>query len=173
MIKTKRLNIIDLKPNDVMDIHRLHSLDEVNQFNTINLPIHISETEKLLSNVLDENNNSSLGWSIRLQDDNTFIGEIGMNLSSPKFKMAEIYYSILPKYWGKGYTTEAVRGIILFCFNTLQLHRIEAGVATENLASIRVLEKVGMTREGRKRKVLPIRGEWVDNFHYAILDEDK
>ncbi|MEL7146066.1 MAG: GNAT family protein, partial [Bacteroidota bacterium] len=57
-------------------------------------------------------------------------------------------------------------------FDQLKLHRIEAGVAVDNQRSIRVLEKAGMTREGRKRKVLPIRGDWYDNYHYAILEED-
>jgi RimJ/RimL family protein N-acetyltransferase len=59
-----------------------------------------------------------------------------------------------------------------FGFESLHLHRIEAGTATENINSIRVLEKIGMTREGRRRKILPIRGEWYDNYHYAILEDD-
>ena len=44
--------------------------------------------------------------------------------------------------------------------------------AVDNITSIKVLEKVGMTREEKKRKKLPIRGEWKDNYFYAILDED-
>jgi len=52
------------------------------------------------------------------------------------------------------------------------LHRIEAGVVIENSKSIRVLEKAGMQQEGRHRKTLPIRGEWVDNYHYAIVEDD-
>lgn len=59
-----------------------------------------------------------------------------------------------------------------FGFNDLKLHRIEAGCAVENIASSKVLEKVGMTKEGMKRKKLPIRGEWKDNYLYAILEED-
>jgi len=54
----------------------------------------------------------------------------------------------------------------------LQLHRIEAGCSVDNIASSKVLEKVGMTREGMKRKKLPIRGEWKDNYFYAILEDD-
>jgi RimJ/RimL family protein N-acetyltransferase len=57
-------------------------------------------------------------------------------------------------------------------FESFQLHKVEAGVATGNLRSIRVLEKAGMTREGLRRKILPIRGEWVDNYHYAIVEDD-
>ena len=59
-----------------------------------------------------------------------------------------------------------------FGFNDLKLHRIEAGCAVENIASIKTLEKAGFTKEGMKRKKLPIRGEWKDNFFYGILEED-
>ena len=78
----------------------------------------------------------------------------------------------MPAFWGKGYATEVVKTIIKFGFENLKLHRIEAGVATENTRSIRVLEKAGMIREGSRRKILPIRGTWKDNYHYAILEDD-
>ncbi len=61
-------------------------------------------------------------------------------------------------HWRKGYTTEALTKLLDFGFNELKLHRIEAGCAIENIASNKVLEKVGMTKEGIKRKILPIRG---------------
>ena len=60
--------------------------------------------------------------------------------------------------------------MLQFGFFELQLHRIEAGCAVENVASIKVLEHVGMIREGRKRQILPIRGEWIDNYFYAMLE---
>jgi [ribosomal protein S5]-alanine N-acetyltransferase len=58
-------------------------------------------------------------------------------------------------------------------FEDFGLHKVEAGVATENIRSIRVLEKAGMTREGLRRKILPVRGEWKDNYHYAIVENDE
>ena len=67
---------------------------------------------------------------------------------------------------------EALNKLLDFGFNDMRLHRIEAGCAVENIASSKVLEKVGMTKEGMKRKKLPIRGEWKDNYFYAILEED-
>jgi len=113
-----------------------------------------------------------LGWSIRLKKNNTFIGELGMRLTTPKYNKGEIHYSLIPTFWNKGYATEAVLAILKHGFETLNLHRIEAGVATQNLNSIKLLEKVGMTQEGMHRKILPIREEWVDNYSYAILEED-
>ena len=95
-----------------------------------------------------------------------------LNLGRPKYKKGEIWYKIHPNFWNKGYATEALMGLLHFAFNNLGMHRIEAGCAVENFASIKVLEKVGMTREGRKRKVLPLKMGWSDNFEYAILEED-
>lgn len=62
--------------------------------------------------------------------------------------------------------------VLDFGFGVLKLHRIEAGCAVDNIASIKVLEKAGMTKEGMKRKKLPIRGKWKDNYFFAILEED-
>jgi len=96
-----------------------------------------------------------------------------MKLSADRFKLGEIHYNLLPSQWGNGYGTEAAKTLIKFGFEDLQLHKIEAGVATENKKSIKVLEKAGMIREGLRRKILPIRGEWKDNYHYAIVEDDK
>ena len=101
-----------------------------------------------------------------------FIGVVAIWHINFKFKSAEIWYKLHPDYWGKGIGTEAAMALINFGFSTLNLHRIEAGCAVQNIASARILEKVGMTREGGKRKALPIRGEWIDNYEYAILEED-
>ena len=79
---------------------------------------------------------------------------------------------MLPTHWGQGYATETAKMLIKIGFDVFHLHKIEAGVATENIRSIRVLEKSGMTREGLRRKILPIRGEWKDNYHYAIVEDD-
>ena len=95
-----------------------------------------------------------------------------MILGKTNFKIAEVWYKIHTSYWRQGYTTEALTELLKYGFSRLELHRIEAGCATENIASIKVLEKVGMTREGRKRKVLPVRGEWVDNYFYSILETE-
>ena len=83
-----------------------------------------------------------------------------------------MYYNLLPEYWGKGYATEAVRAVLKFGFTVLKLHRMEAGCAVGNIASIRVLKKVGMQMEAQRRKVLPLQQGWTDNYEFAILDTD-
>ena len=62
--------------------------------------------------------------------------------------------------------------IIEFGFVDLTLHRIEAGCAANNIGSVRVLEKAGMKREGMRRKTLPLKSGWADNYLYGILEDD-
>ena len=95
-----------------------------------------------------------------------------MQLTTPKQNKGEIHYSLIPEFWNKQFATEAVQAILKHGFEMLNLHRIKAGVATQNLNSIKLLEKVNMKREGMHLKIILIRGKWVDNYSYAILDKD-
>lgn len=95
-----------------------------------------------------------------------------MNLGKPKFRKGEVWYKFHSNFWNKGYATESLNRILTFGFEELKLHRIEAGCAVDNIGSIRTLERVGMLKEGRKRKVLPLKNGWSDTFEYAILDSD-
>ena len=175
MLQTKRLNIRELEWIDIDNIHQLHSLPETDEFNTLGIPETIEVTEKILSEWLNAQNQlprNAYIFGIDLKNENEFIGLIAINLGKINYKTAEVWFKIHKDFWRKGYTTEALSEILDFGFNQLQLHRIEAGCAVENVASSKVLEKVGMIREGMKRKKLPIRGEWKDNYFYAILEED-
>ena len=174
-IETVRLKLVRLTEADVEDIFVLHSKEEVARFNTIGIPKNSLVTRKILEPLLstqDSKVKNSFSWTIRLEETDKFLGEIGYSLAPARYKLATLRYCILPEYWGHGFATEAVKAILSYCFEELNLHRIEAGCAIDNYASIRVLEKVGMQREGRKRKVLPLQTGWSDNFEFAILEED-
>lgn len=175
MIYTPRLIVTPLKKSDCKEIHYKNCFPEVAEFNTIGIPKNLDVTLKLLQPLFEpqqEKDEKQFGWSIRLKEKKTFIGELGIRLSVSKYNKGEIHYSLIPDYWKKGYATEVVQALLKYGFETLGLHRIETGVATQNFASIKLLEHVGMIREGMHRKILPIRGEWIDNYSYAIIAED-
>ncbi len=174
-LSTQRLVLVPLTQADIPEVHRFHSNPLVARYNTIGIPQHIKMTEALLHPVIAELQKEQpdfYGWTIRQKPDNTFIGEAGMSVMNNRFQSAEIHYHIEPELWGKGYATEVAKELIRFAFEELKLHRVQAGAATENIGSHKVMEKAGMTREGLKRKVLPIRGDWYDNYMYAILESD-
>jgi ribosomal-protein-alanine N-acetyltransferase len=68
--------------------------------------------------------------------------------------------------------TAAVNAIVPFAFGTLKLHRVEAACIPANLASVRLLEKAGFTREGFARQYLCINGKWQDHLLFARLKDD-
>jgi RimJ/RimL family protein N-acetyltransferase len=174
-IQTDRLNLQEISWDDLEIIHQLHSIPEVDEFNTLGIPENLDKTRNVIQADIDDQKQSARSrfcWKAILKETDEFIGIAGMTLSNDRFKMGEFYYKLFPEFWGKGLATEMAKALINFGFEEYKLHRIEAGVATQNVASIRVLEKAGMTQEGVRRKILPIRGEWKDNFHYAILEED-
>ncbi len=173
-IKTVRLILREVHPTDLQDVHDLHSIPVVDQYNTLGLPPNTQATMVLLDGwILAQTQQPRKQYVFILEDlDGSFVGLIGLNLGKVGYHSAELWYKLHPDHWKHGFATEAVEGILQFCFDELNLHRLEAGCATENTASVRVLEKAGFIREGVGRKKLPIRGTWVDNYRYAILEED-
>ena len=174
-LTTARLTMREVNWDDLEDIFILESSPEVDEYNTLGIPRAINDTWEHLRTFIQDQKAAirrRFCWTIRLLSTDEFIGLAGMNLTADRFMMGEIWYNLMPSHWGNGYATEVARRLIRFGFGTLKLHRIEAGVATENKRSIKVLEKAGMTIEGLRRKILPIRGEWVDNYLYAILEDD-
>lgn len=174
-LRTNRLLIADVSLDYLNEIHALHSFPETDEFNTLGIPGNISVTKDLMLSWLEKQEaepRMSYIFCIKLIETNQFIGLIALNFGKLHYKIAEVWYKIHPAHWRKGYATEALSEILKLGFEKLKLHRIEAGCAVNNLASIKVLEKAGMTREGRKRQILPIRGEWCDNYFYSILEDE-
>ncbi|MBW6535908.1 MAG: GNAT family N-acetyltransferase [Mariniphaga sp.] len=175
-VESERLILSEISLTDLDNIHNLHSIPEVDEYNTLGIPKTIEETKNLIKPIIQnrfKTPRDSYTWKICLKDSNQFIGLAGFTLSNDKFKLGEIYYILHPDYWGNGYATEIAKQLVKKGFDDFDLQKVEAGVATENIKSIRVLEKIGMTREGLRRKILPIRGEWKDNYHYAIVRTDE
>lgn len=174
-LHTKRLWLREWIPGDVPLIHQMLADPAIEPFHTLASPVTLETVQKILAPTFADqaqNPRKHYGWSIFAKADQAFVGEIGLEGAPARFRSAEIYYTLRTSYWGKGMATEAAQVVAAFAFEQLQLHRLEAGVAISNLGSIRVLEKLGMQREGLRRKILPMADGWQDNYLYAVLEED-
>jgi [ribosomal protein S5]-alanine N-acetyltransferase len=97
-------------------------------------------------------------------------GGIGLLLKDDVYCFsAEIGYWLGEPFWGRGITTEAVRALTEYSFDTFPFHRIYAEIFEWNPASMRVLEKAGYQFEGRLRKSVVKDGQVLDAFIYAIV----
>ncbi len=112
---------------------------------------------------------SDTKWFVIEKKDGTKIGTVGHFLTGT---LLEIGYTLVPNERGKGYCTEAVRIIVDYLFLSKDTRRIQAQTDPRNVASQKVLEKVGFKKEGTLRKSYFVRGEWTDNLIYSILREE-
>jgi [ribosomal protein S5]-alanine N-acetyltransferase len=110
--------------------------------------------------------------AIILKEENQLIGNCGIRVNDPEMREANIGYELNTQYWGQGYATEAAQAILKFGFEELKMHRIWSWCVVQNVASVKVLEKIGMRCEGHLREKELIKGRWYDNFLYAILDHE-
>jgi RimJ/RimL family protein N-acetyltransferase len=110
--------------------------------------------------------------AITLPTTGQLIGNAGIRIKTAGGHEADIGYELDPQHWGRGYAGEAARALVQFGFQDLRLHRISAQCLAENVASARVLEKLGMRLEGRLRDAEHFKGRYWDTLHYAILDHE-
>jgi RimJ/RimL family protein N-acetyltransferase len=106
-------------------------------------------------------------WVITLADDDRAIGAIGSRVDK---HAADFGYFLDRQRWGNGYATDAARAIVAWAFSVPSIRRVWATCDTENLASARVIEKVGLTREGTLRQAIVrpnISSEPRDAFVYS------
>jgi RimJ/RimL family protein N-acetyltransferase len=100
-------------------------------------------------------------------NDDSLIGSYRATLSEDG-REAEIGYSLNPRYWNQGYATEAAKRLVDYLTRERQVREIFATSRPENLASIHVLEKLGMQQVDLYRKNVLIRGEWRDTLVFSV-----
>lgn len=110
---------------------------------------------------------ASIYWAIALEEKNKIIGTAGFNFWNQEQRRSEISYDLDPEFWGKGIMTDSIEAITNFGLEEMKVQRIQATVAIDNFASIKVLEKNGYKREGLLNKYGFLQGEAVDFFMYA------
>jgi [ribosomal protein S5]-alanine N-acetyltransferase len=98
------------------------------------------------------------------RDDDQVIGEITLELDQDQPRMGSFAYVLHRQYWRRGDVTEAMRALFDFGFNQLKLHRIYDACDVRNLASARVMEKLGLRCEGHVRERLWKDGTLHDEY---------
>ena len=101
--------------------------------------------------------------------DGAFLGWCSLTRWNPDYRSAATGYCFHDAAWGQGYATETARALLQWAFDTLDLNRVQAETDTRNVASARVLEKLGFTREGTLREDCVVSGEVSDSWVYGLL----
>lgn len=110
--------------------------------------------------------------AVERRDDESFIGWCSLTRWNADFRSAAVGYCYTEAAWGHGYATEAARALLTWAFDALDLNRVQAETDTRNVASARVLEKLGFVREGTLREDCIVNGEVSDSWVYGLLRRD-
>ncbi|MBK8138947.1 MAG: GNAT family N-acetyltransferase [Chloroflexi bacterium] len=113
-----------------------------------------------------------LRFGITLGTDDKVIGLVGFNYFSHADHRAAVGFDLQRRFWGRGIMPEALTAVLDFGFNQIGLNRIEADCSIMNLASQRVLQKVGFVYEGRQRDQYYYDGTYFDLLLWSILKRE-
>lgn len=112
---------------------------------------------------------SGIRLAVDLASDGSFIGWCSLVRWNHVFRSASMGYCFSDAAWGHGYATEAGRALLEWAFDAMDLNRVQAETDTRNLASARVLEKLGFAREGTLREDCIVDGEISDSWVFGLL----
>ncbi|MFE1176833.1 GNAT family N-acetyltransferase [Streptomyces sp. NPDC058773] len=171
-IRTERLDLRPVTLDDFAAIHAYRSRPEVNRY-LRSEPFDEAASRDFVASTSSRTalreSGDGLQLAVVVRDGGTLVGDVTFVWKSREHRQGRIGYVFHPGHAGHGYATEASRALLKLGFEELQLHRIQAELDGRNTASARLLERLGMRREGHLRENEFLDGEWSDEVIYAML----
>lgn len=166
-LRTKRLVLRPVTMDDVADVLAYAADPEWSRYShTAPQPYTRADAETWVASSILADWKTNPRFGVELEG--RMIGEVELRIDAES-GVGELGYSVARAQWGKGITPEAVRALIDYGFAVLGLDKVFARADVRNTASVRVMEKLGMTYEGTLRAHRIVRGERVDDVCYGLL----
>ncbi|MBI9051355.1 MAG: GNAT family N-acetyltransferase [Anaerolineaceae bacterium] len=170
-LQTERLQISALTFDDIKRFYAYRTHPDIARYQG-SFPESEEQVEQLIHNqsrVAFGKLNQWFQFAIRLQTEQTLLGDIGLRFVSPFIPQIEIGYSISVEYQRQGYGKESVKAVLDHCFSNLNLQVISAIIDVRNTASQRMLESLGFQRMAFRPHACFLRDEWCDEADYALF----
>ncbi|MEC4814509.1 MAG: GNAT family N-acetyltransferase [Scytonema sp. PMC 1069.18] len=143
-IETSRLLLRPLTETDLDDLAEIYSIPEVMRYRLFSQPASFKQTQEFLISYLLHWEQHGFGrWATIYKASQQLIGHCGLEYLAALDEV-EVNYLLSSQYWGQGLATESAIALVSYGFKTLQFERLVALAKPENLASLRVMEKIGM-----------------------------
>ena len=174
-VRTPRLLLRPLTSDDFPDVHAYYQLPEVARYLYWD-----AATPEQTREALDRNTRrtelreegDSLVLAVVPHEVGRVAGQVSLLWASQEHRQGEVGFTFNPAYHGRGLATEAAEAMLELSFEWLGLHRVSGRCDARNLPSARVLERLGMRREAHFVHDEIFKGEWGDQFVYAILEDE-
>jgi len=175
-IETERLRLRKYEDKDLADI--LEYSSDIDFWLVRNLDWSVSEEgiKEYWEAQRDVDPSTDPQWFslvVELKAERKVIGNVGIGfIKTGEHRQGRIGWLLGRKYQGRGLATEAVRALVATCFEELGFHRISARTGRDNKRSWLLMQRLGMRREAHFRESHLVKGEWRDEFVYAILVDE-
>jgi RimJ/RimL family protein N-acetyltransferase len=175
-IETERLWLRRYQDRDLADILELSSDADFWLARNLDWPVSEEGVKEYWEAQQDVDPCTDPGWFalvVELKADGKVIGQVGIGVvETGEHRQGTIGWLLGRKYQGQGLATEAARALITAGFDRLGLHRIAARTGRDNVRSWYLMERLGMRREAHFLESHLVKGEWRDEFIYAILADE-
>jgi RimJ/RimL family protein N-acetyltransferase len=174
-IQTPRLTLRPFRPADLDDLYAYQSRPEVARYlhwEARNRAQARAALQEQCHQTRLEAEGDWLTYAVVWREAGHVIGETGLKLTSREHGQGETGFVFNPHYQGRGLATEAAGAMLALAFDHLGWHRVIGSCDARNQPSARLMERLGMRREGHFVHNMLIKGEWADELIYAILDRE-
>jgi RimJ/RimL family protein N-acetyltransferase len=170
-VRTERLTLRRFTPADAERFAAYRSDPEVARYQSWEAPMPLADARRTVERFAAGDPEAPGWFQCAVDLDGVLIGDLGLNLHE-NLMQAELGYTLATEYQGIGYASEAVLGLLEHLFVERELHRVSAEADARNTASVRLLERVGFTREGLRLSNTWFKGEWTDDLLFGYLRDD-
>ncbi len=173
-LTTPRLALREILSTDAADLFSFHSDPIVQQYDSD--PVMQDLIEAFAE--IDKRKawfdaKKAISWGITLKDEMRVIGTLGFYFWDREYYKTELGYTLARPYWRRGIASEAVRAVVRFGFETLGLHRINVDTRSDNLASMRLMQKLGFYPEGVRRECIrSADGSYQSWAMFGLLEQE-
>ena len=174
LFQSTRLYLRECREEDWLRIHSYASDPQVSRYQYWNPQTEVQSQAYVTQIMEDAEAQPRDRYALAIVENDTHqcIGVGELSIRDRRNRVGELAYGLHPDYWGKGYATEAAEQLLSFGFLERKLHRIYATSDPRNKGSERVMQKLGMRKEGLLRETILLDEGWRDSLMYSVLEHE-
>ena len=172
-LETKRLILRPLSLEDKDDLFEYRSDSETNRYQGW-IPKTMEDVEVFIGKISKEINERGTWFQLAIieKESQKMIGDLGIHFIDSEDKQVELGCTLNKDFQNMGFATEALIRVIDYLFRDLNKHRITTSIDPANKSSIRLVERIGFRKEAHFVQPLSVKGEWVDDLVYALIEKE-
>lgn len=175
LIETGRLRLRTFQMADLDRFVAYRSDPDNARYQSWEAPFPVDVARRFIAEMIQQQPAVPGTWyqlAMERKADGHLLGDCAIHFRGDQPRQAEVGFTLARNAQGQGYATEAVLGALGYLFDTLGYHRVSATCDADNVRSARLLERVGMRREGAFVESYWCKGRWTSEYHYAILQRE-